>query len=193
MMHEAVDYNALSWVRQEIDVTLRQARAVLLEYSVDKDRAGLLNECAELMHQVRGPLQIAELAGADLLAAEMESVLAGWQGIDIAGQDRSLELLLQSMQLLPAYLSRLESSVDDSPELLFPQVRMLREVHAAGPAAAAIPGNPIQVALPAGVFNGTTGGSAAAVAARAHSARVQFQGALLTWYRGGPGSNPGTE
>ncbi len=188
MMHEAVDYNALSWVRQEIDVTLRQARAVLLEYSADKDRAGLLEECAELMHQVRGPLQIAELAGADLLAAEMEAVLAGWQGIDIARQDRSLELLLQSMQLLPAYLSRLESSIDDSPELLFPQVTMLREVHAAGSEAAAIPGNGMQVALPAGVFHGRTGGSAEAVAARARSARVQFQGALLTWYRGGPGS-----
>ena len=75
-MHEAVDYNALSWIRQEIDVTLGHARAVLVEYSGHNEREDLLIEYAELLHQVRGPLQIAELAGADMLVAEMESVFA---------------------------------------------------------------------------------------------------------------------
>ena len=120
-MHEAIDYNALSWVRQEIDVTLRQTRALLLEYSADKARTDSLQECAELMHQVRGPLQIAELEGADLLAAEMEMVIAGLPADDNAALDKCLDLLLQSMQMLPAYLSWLQSSCDDSPELVLPQ------------------------------------------------------------------------
>ena len=66
-MHEAIDYNALSWVRQGLDVTLRQAHAMLVEYSGNKESTELLHGYAELLHQMRGPLQIAELDGADLL------------------------------------------------------------------------------------------------------------------------------
>jgi chemosensory pili system protein ChpA (sensor histidine kinase/response regulator) len=188
MMHEAIDYNALSWVRQEIDVTLRQTRALLLEYSADKARIESLQECAELMHQVRGPLQIAELEGAGLLAAEMETLIAGLPVNDSGRLDRCLELLLQSMQMLPAYLSWLQSSCDDSPDLVLPQVNLLRSAHVAGHVAIAVPGHARQVALPAGVFSGKRDASPADVAARAHAARVQFQSALLAWYRGGPGN-----
>jgi len=188
MMHEAVDYNALSWVRQEIDVTLRQARAVLVEYSGDQERAGLLHDCAELLHQVRGPLQIADLAGADLLVAEMETVVAGLHGNETIQQKSSLEVLLQSMQILPAYLVRLQSSADDSPELLLPQVNLLHSLAHPLDGKAGEPVTTRDGALPEGVFSGREAGSADEVAARAHSARVQFQSALLNWYRGNPGS-----
>jgi len=187
-MHEAIDYNALSWVRQEIDVTLRQTRALLKEYAADKSRTESLQECAELMHQVRGPLQIADLEGADLLAAEIETLIEALPVDDSASLDRCLDLLLQSMQMLPAYLSWLQSSCDDSPELVQPQVNMLRSVNPAGHVADTVPGHYVQVTLPAGVFSGECGASAADVAARAHEARVQFQSALLAWYRGGPGN-----
>jgi chemosensory pili system protein ChpA (sensor histidine kinase/response regulator) len=186
MMHEAVDYNALSWVRQEIDVTLRHACDVLMEYSGRSGHVDLLNDYAELLHQVRGPLQIAELAGADMLVAEMELVVSGLHHYGEVQHKSALEILLKSMQDLPVYLSRLQSSADDSPELVLPLVGLLRSVaspmdcHAANSVMA---GHPV---LPPGVFINRQAGSSAEIASRAHSARVRFQSALLEWYRGGP-------
>jgi len=187
MMHEAVDYNALSWVRQELDVTLRQAHAMLVEYSGHKESTELLHGYAELLHQVRGPLQIAELTGADLLVAEMETVVAGLPLDGEARHERALEILLQYMLILPAYLSRLQSSADDAPEIVLPQVNLLRSIQGAPDSDAADSIVLRHATLPAGVFLGREAGSADEISARAHSARVQFQSALLTWYRGGSG------
>ncbi|MGD8618107.1 MAG: Hpt domain-containing protein, partial [Gammaproteobacteria bacterium] len=190
MMHEAVDYNALSWVRQELDVTLGQAHAMLVEYSGNEESTELLHGYAELLHQMRGPLQIAELDGADLLVAEMEAVVAGMPcNGEKARHESALEILLQSMQILPAYLSRLQSSEDDEPELVLPQVNLLRSVHGGRDDDATDTVTQRYIALPAGVFLGREAGSAAEIAARAHSARVRFQSALLAWYRGGGGTN----
>ena len=188
-MHEAIDYNALSWVRQGLDVTLRQAHAMLVEYSGNKESTELLHGYAELLHQMRGPLQIAELDGADLLVAEMEAVVAGLPCDGKARHEGTLEILLQSMQILPAYLSRLQSSADDAPELVLPQVNLLRSVRGALDGDATDTVTPRHIALPAGVFPGRDAGSAAEISARAHSARVRFQSALLAWYRGGGGTN----
>jgi chemosensory pili system protein ChpA (sensor histidine kinase/response regulator) len=187
MMHEAVDYNALSWVRQELDATLRQAHAMLMEYSGEEGRTELLHGCAELLHQVRGPLQIAELTGADLLVAEMEAVVSCFPFNGKTRHEKALEILVQSMQILPAYLSRLQSSADDAPELLLPQVNLLRSVQEGLHEGGAASGLPLHAALPEGVFTGRAAGSAEEIAARAHSARVKFQSALLAWYRGDAG------
>ncbi len=188
MMHEAVDYNALSWVRHEIDATLSQARAVLAEYSDDNERVDLLNDYTELLHQVRGPLQIAELEGADLLVAEMESVVAGLHGKDRTRHEKTLEILLQSMQVLPAYLSRLQSSADDAPERVHPQVNLLRSLERDLDDASTDFVMANHAALPAGVYSGRETGSASDITSRARSARVRFQSALLEWYRGVSGS-----
>ena len=187
MMHEAVDYNALSWVRQEIDVTLRHARDVLMEYSGCSEQVGLLNDCAELLHQVRGPLQIAELAGADMLVAEMESVVLGLHRYDKVQHGSALEILLKSMQALPVYLSHLQSSTDDLPELVLPLVNLLRSVDGSKDCDSVDSVMTGHAALPAGVFLNRGAGSSGEIASRAHSARVRFQSALLKWYRGGSG------
>ena len=186
MMHEAVDYNALTWVRQEIDVTLRQAGAVLVKYSGDTERVELIHDCAGLLHQVRGLLQVAELEGAVLLVAEMESVVAGLLRNNKSQREIALKILMQSMQNIPAYLSRLQSSADDSPELVLQQVKVLRSVEDSMDNDAADSAVAWHVELPAGIFLGRKSRSGGDITARAHSARVQFQSALLAWYRGGP-------
>ena len=188
MMHEAVDYNALSWVRQEIDSTLRRAHAVLVEYSDDIASVEHLSEFAELLHLLRGPLQIAELAGADLLVAEMENVVEKLQSDDRLRQENTLEALLQSMRSLPAYISRMQSSPGDSPELLRPQLDLLRSITGAHDKSAADSMTTVHAALPDGVFLGRESGNREGIAARARAARVQFQSALLAWYRGEGGT-----
>jgi chemosensory pili system protein ChpA (sensor histidine kinase/response regulator) len=67
-MHEAIDYNALSWVRQELSEILNQARLKLEAFAHSKDDPELLHDCAAFLHEARGPLQMVELKGADRLA-----------------------------------------------------------------------------------------------------------------------------
>ncbi|HYQ72952.1 MAG TPA: Hpt domain-containing protein [Gammaproteobacteria bacterium] len=187
MMHEAVDYNALSWVRGEIDATLRRAHAVLVKYSSDMASEDLLSEYAELLHLVRGPLQIAGLAGADLLVSEMESLVSELQANVTLRRNSTLDVLLNSMNSLPVYISRLQSSSEDSPELLYPQVNLLRSIKDSVSEESGYPAGRDQVILPEGVYTGRVSSDPDEIVARARAARLQFQSALLGWYRGAAG------
>jgi len=188
MMHEAVDYNALSWVQQEIDATLRRAHAVLVEYSGDPASVDRLAEFADLLHLLRGALQIAELAGADLLVAEMECVVAELQCNNRLQQENILEALFYSMKSLPAYITRIQTSCCDEPELLRPQLDLLRSFTGSHDKEAQACQKTGQITLPEGVFLDRQCGTRDEIKARAHTARVQFQGALLKWYRGQAGN-----
>ena len=75
-MGEAIDYNALSWVRQELDETLKLARVQLEEYANGADNNTLLQKSAVQLHEALGPLQMVGIRGAVLLTSEMEEVIA---------------------------------------------------------------------------------------------------------------------
>ena len=78
-MHEAIDYNALGWVRKELGETLKQARLQLEEYAENTGNETLLQGCAAHLHEALGPLQMVNIKGAVLLATEMEGVVADLQ------------------------------------------------------------------------------------------------------------------
>ena len=67
-MHEAIDYNALGWIREELGETLNQARLQLEDYAADTANESLLQCCATQLHEALGPLQMAGVKGAVLLA-----------------------------------------------------------------------------------------------------------------------------
>ena len=75
-MNEAIDYNALNWVRQELGEVLKQSCQFLEEYAGNRDNLACLHDCARNLHQARGPLGMVGLKGADQLAFEMEEVIA---------------------------------------------------------------------------------------------------------------------
>jgi len=181
-MHEAVDYNAFSWVRQEIELTIRKAQTQLREYVHDTGKPVLLQGCAELLHQIRGPLKIAGLTGSDLLASEIESLVAD---LKKSGPDKGadiLESLQQALGVLSSYLSRLQSSEDDTPDEVMPYVNQLRGFHRNKTHARNIHIAVRSATLPAGIFHG--GGSVSREMSL-HAVRVRFQSALLSWYRNG--------
>ena len=66
-MDEAIDYNALSWVRQELKETLKLARVQLEEYAADADNELPLQHCATQLHEALGPLKMVDIKGAVLL------------------------------------------------------------------------------------------------------------------------------
>ena len=57
-MDEAIDYNALSWVRQELEETLKLGRVQLEEYATGSENKKLLQKCTVQLHEALGPLQM---------------------------------------------------------------------------------------------------------------------------------------
>jgi chemosensory pili system protein ChpA (sensor histidine kinase/response regulator) len=189
-MSEAIDYNALNWVQQELGEVLKQARSSLELYAENRDDATSLQDCAKNLHQARGPLRMVALKGADQLASEMEEVTADLLQATLADPELALEVLMQAFLQLPDYLSRLHPGKTDSPAVLLPVINSLREVRGVpvlGVCAVFLPN--LRGPLPAAVFVAQVQASEKEIQAMARAARTRFQAGLLEWYRGDEGNN----
>ncbi|MBK7012225.1 MAG: Hpt domain-containing protein [Xanthomonadales bacterium] len=75
------DFTTLSWVKGELDETLKQARQALEAYVDEPTDTSLMRFCATYLHQAQGTLRMVELYGAAMLVEEMErladALLAG--------------------------------------------------------------------------------------------------------------------
>jgi chemosensory pili system protein ChpA (sensor histidine kinase/response regulator) len=71
-LHESIDFTTLTWVKPELDETLRQARNALQNYVEEGESPAELRTCSDLLHQVQGTLRMVELYGAAMVAEEME-------------------------------------------------------------------------------------------------------------------------
>ena len=188
-MNEDIDYNALNWVRHELETVLRQACTALGEYAENRDNSACLQDCAIQLHQARGPLRMVGLKGADQLATEMEDVIADLQHGTLPQPDAVLEALMQAFLQLPDYLSRLHPGRADNPVALLPVINSLREVRD-------IPlleerdvfAPDLTAPLPAAVYTARMSVSDRKIRTRALAARSRFQAGLLEWYRGGEGN-----
>ena len=184
-MQEAIDYNALNWVRQELGASLKRARLHLEAYTADTGQPANLRECAACLHEVRGPLQMVELKGADLLAAEMEEVITDLLQGTVNDVGATLERLLQAFLQLPDYLSQLRSGSRDMPVVLLPVINSLREARGIEVLQEHMVFAPdLSIPLPESVFHIRTAPLGVDVTDMARAARIRFQGGLLEWYRG---------
>jgi len=184
-MDKAVDYNALSWVRQEIELAIRKAQEQLHGYATDPEKTTLLSDCVALLHQIRGPLKIAGLASTELLVSEMESATGALMDSVDGSQAALLESLQQVMALTGDYLARLQSGADDCIEEVMPLIKSLR-----GTTGGKIPADIMldlipTATLPEGVFQGGEQNDPVENEKVVHAARVRFQSSLLAWYRSG--------
>ena len=57
-MHEAIDYNALGWIREELGETLNQARVQLEKNAAENANESVLQCCATQLHEALGQLQM---------------------------------------------------------------------------------------------------------------------------------------
>ncbi len=127
-MNDAIDFSTLSWVKAELDVTLKEARQALeayVEHPDDEARAGIL---ATHLHQVYGTLQMVELHGAALLAGEMEQVALSLRTDGGGRRSEALDVLMRAILQLPDYLDRLVAGHRDIPLVLLPLLNDLRAV-----------------------------------------------------------------
>ncbi|MDH5191469.1 MAG: Hpt domain-containing protein [Gammaproteobacteria bacterium] len=125
-MDKGFDYSTLSWVKGEIDQSLKQARQALEEYLEDQDDETKLRFCINHIHQVCGTLQVVELYGAALVAEEMEKIAYGLMKNKIDKRNDAMEVLMRSTVQLPDYLERLQSGHKDVPVVLLPLLNDLR-------------------------------------------------------------------
>ncbi|MFR0689400.1 Hpt domain-containing protein [Enterobacterales bacterium AE_CKDN230030158-1A_HGKHYDSX7] len=125
-MGDRHDYVALEWVKGEIAETLKQARQALESYVENPQDPTRMGFCLAYIHQVRGTLQMVEFYGAALLAEEMEYLTQALIDGKVASQSEALEVLMQAILQLPAYLERIQSARRDLPLVVLPLLNDLR-------------------------------------------------------------------
>ena len=126
-LHENIDFTTLTWVKPELDETLKQARHALQSFVEDGEDAGQLHACGTLLHQVQGTLRMVELYGAAMVAEEMEQLARALIEAKVQDRDNAYAVLMQGIVQLPDYLERLQSGHRDIPIVLLPLLNQLRE------------------------------------------------------------------
>ncbi|PZP87568.1 MAG: ferrous iron transporter B [Ectopseudomonas oleovorans] len=124
---------SLNLVRDELFVTMEEAEQSLEHFIAERHNGSLLQQAVESLHQVRGTLNLIELAGAELLAQEVLG-----QATDIpagAGEERDAQLsaLSNALHVLRRYLENVDTHRQEMPELLLPAINDLRQAGAQQP------------------------------------------------------------
>jgi chemosensory pili system protein ChpA (sensor histidine kinase/response regulator) len=118
---------ALAIVSNELNETLRNAQLALEDCVDGRGGSAALTRAGELLHQVRGVLQITETYGAALLAEEMELVCKYLAALRAGrGREDGLDALTRSMVQLPIYIERLLGGGRDIALVLLPMLNDLR-------------------------------------------------------------------
>lgn len=118
---------SLNLVRDELFVTMEEAEQSLEHFIAERHNGSLLQQAVESLQQVRGTLNVVELAGAELLAQEVLD-----QATDIpagAGEERDGQLaaLSNALHVLRRYLENVDAHRQEMPELLLPAINDLRQ------------------------------------------------------------------
>lgn len=180
-MNQVIDFSTLTWVKNELDETLKEARQSLEAYVEDNSDTAQLEFLLAHLHQVYGTLQMVELYGAALLAEEMEQVARALSGGSVARPQDAFEVLMRALLQLPDYLDRLIAGNQDIPLVLLPLLNDLRAVRGANLLSENAMFSPdIDTPLPTQLPEAPQGFSGLA----AKDLRHRFQLGLLGWFRG---------
>jgi chemosensory pili system protein ChpA (sensor histidine kinase/response regulator) len=183
-LHENIDFTTLTWVKPELDETLRQARQALEAYVEEGEDPGELKACANYLHQVQGTLRMVELYGAAMVAEEMEQLaLALIQGT-VSDRDTGYAALMRGIVQLPDYLERLQSGHRDIPIVLLPLLNDLREPRGEKGLSESVLFSPdLSRPMPPSAAGPSEPLAAAELNRRAGTLSQLFQGALLRWLK----------
>ncbi|HEX5788870.1 MAG TPA: Hpt domain-containing protein [Woeseiaceae bacterium] len=118
---------ALAIIANELGETMQSAHRALEDCVDGRGGSAALLRAGELLHQVRGALQIAETYGAALLAEEMELACKYLAALRAGkGREDGLDALTRAMVQLPIYIERLLGGGRDIALVLLPMLNDLR-------------------------------------------------------------------
>ena len=126
-----IHHGTLSWVKKELDETLKQAAEALEAYVQDPRDSAQLQFCGTHLHQVHGILQMLELFGASMLVEEMEQLVEALLRGRAGNRDDSYEVLMRAILQLSDYLERIQGGLQDIPILVLPLLNDLRAARGA--------------------------------------------------------------
>ena len=112
-------------VGEQIAATLRDAHVALESYAEGETGPPELTKVADLLHTVRGALNVAAVYGAGLLTEEMEHTCQFLLETDHP-RDEGIEALSRAMVQLPAYVERVMEGGLDIPLAVLPLLNDLR-------------------------------------------------------------------
>jgi len=178
------NFTTLSWVKPELDETLRLARQALETYVESGAERGQMQVCAAQLHQVQGTLRMVELYGAAMVAEEMEQLANALLGTSVANREEAYGALMRSIMQLPDYLERLQSGHKDIPMVLLPLLNDLRGARGEKVVSESVLfsvdlGRP----LPASAGPVPAAMDAELLRANISPLHAKFQNALLPWLR----------
>ncbi|MBC7656463.1 MAG: Hpt domain-containing protein, partial [Frankiaceae bacterium] len=183
-LHENIDFTTLTWVKPELDETLRQARNALQNYVEEGESPAELRTCSDLLHQVQGTLRMVELYGAAMVAEEMEQLARALVDAKVENRDNAYAVLMQGIVQLPDYLERLQSGHRDIPIVLLPLLNQLRESRGEKGLNESVLFSPdLSRPLPPSAQGPGVPLDQAELTRRAEALRGLFQGALLRWLK----------
>lgn len=183
-LHQNIDSTTLTWVKSELDETLRQAQRSLLAYVEEGGDAGELRTCSHLLYQVQGTLRMVELYGAAMVAEEMEQLSKALSNGTIQDRDKAYVVLMQGIVQLPDYLERLQGGHRDVPIVLLPLLNQLRESRGEKPLPESVLFSPdLSRPLPVSAQGPEAPLTQNELSRRADTLRKLFQSALLRWLK----------
>jgi chemosensory pili system protein ChpA (sensor histidine kinase/response regulator) len=183
-LDENIDFTTLTWVKPELDETLRQARTALQTYVEEGEDPAELRQCASLLHQVQGTLRMVELYGPAMVAEEMEQLTQALIASRVANRDGAYGALMQGIVQLPDYLERLQSGHRDIPIVLLPLLNELRSARGEKGLNESVLFSPdLSRPLPASAKGPDAEFPQAELRRRAETLHSLFQGALLRWLK----------
>ena len=121
---------SLALVRDELFATMEQTEHQLEQFIAERNNGSHLQQAVESLQQIRGTLNLIELAGAELLAQE---ILQQANDIPVgAGDERNTQLaaLSTALYVLRRYLESVDLHRHEFPELLLPAINELRQSNA---------------------------------------------------------------
>ncbi|MBA56650.1 MAG: hybrid sensor histidine kinase/response regulator [Pseudomonadales bacterium] len=125
-MAEQHDFQALDWVKGEIEETLKQAQQSLEAFVDNPEDSTRMRFCLTHLHQVAGTLQMVEFFGAALLAEEMENLAIALINEKVQRVEDAQEVLMKAILQLPVYLDRVKDGQRDMPVVVLPLLNDLR-------------------------------------------------------------------
>jgi chemosensory pili system protein ChpA (sensor histidine kinase/response regulator) len=181
-MNQAIDFSTLTWVKTELDDTLKEARQSLEAHVENPQDEAQLGFLSAHLHQVYGTLHMVELYGASLLAEEMEQVAKAIADKTVTRHDDACDVLMRAILQLPDYLDRLIAGYRDIPLVLLPLLNDLRAVRGEDLLSENYMFSPdFEAVLPESVV---TADADADIQKNAKALRHRFQLGLLGWFKG---------
>ena len=178
------DFTTLSWVKGELDETLKQARQALEAYVDEPTDTSLMRFCATYLHQAQGTLRMVELYGAAMLVEEMERLADALLAGTVNERDEGYSVLMRGMVQLPDYLERVQTGHKDIPIVLLPLLNDLRACRGEKLLTDSALFSPdLTIALPEAARGLPAELPLKELRSLALRLRLAFQAALLKWFR----------